>query len=170
MLWCKQEWKVEKLNYACALRHYAFYLFTLYPEQCKYNTRVNGLHYNYISTRSGNTNYLPPPMPTSVTGLPGTGHRLPVPVSRRINEQEVKQAGCCLKVTPGPYATKLLTLTQYGCCIVNCNVCMFLLWLPYGVINYSRPVLSCLRQSYSTHCVCEQQGSRTQEVFENYSL
>ena len=23
------------------------------------------------------------------------------------------------------------------CCIVNCNVCMFLLWLPYGVINYN---------------------------------
>jgi len=22
------------------------------------------------------------------------------------------------------------------CCIVNRNVCMFLLWLPYGVINY----------------------------------
>ena len=22
-------------------------------------------------------------------------------------------------------------------CIVNCNVCMFLLWLPYGVINYN---------------------------------
>ena len=23
------------------------------------------------------------------------------------------------------------------CCLVNCNVCMFLLWLPYGVINYN---------------------------------
>ena len=22
-------------------------------------------------------------------------------------------------------------------CVVNCNVCMFLLWLPYGVINYN---------------------------------
>ena len=56
----------------------------------------------------------PPSMPTSVTGSPGTGHRLLVPVSTRINEQEVEQAGCCIKATPGPYATKMFTLTQYG--------------------------------------------------------
>ena len=30
------------------------------------------------------------------------------------------------------------------CCIVNCNVCMFLLWLPYGVIDYNN---TCLRLS-----------------------
>ena len=66
-----------------------------------------------------------------------TGHRLPV--STRINEQEVDQAGCCLKITPGPYATKLFIL----------------------ILSTDRPVLSCLCQSYSTHCVCEQQGSRS---------
>ena len=86
-------------------------------------------------------------MPTSVTGSPGTGHRLLVPVSTRINKQEVEQAGCCLKVTPSPYATatKLFTLTQY--------------------VLRKDPSFSCLRQSYSTHCFCEQQGSKAQEVW-----
>ena len=33
------------------------------------------------------------------------------------------------------------------CCIVNCTVCMFLLWLPYGVINYDN-ILSRVVPSY----------------------
>ena len=86
----------ETEYYACGLRHYAFYPFALYPEQYKYNIRVNGLHI-YKHVKVGTLIISPPlPMPTSVTGSPGTGHRLPVPVSTRINEQEVEQAGCCL--------------------------------------------------------------------------
>ena len=27
------------------------------------------------------------------------------------------------------------------CCIVNFTVCMFLIWLPYGVINYNKTVI-----------------------------
>ena len=72
-----------------------------YPEQYKYNIRVNGLHiYKHVKVGTLIASS-PLPMPTNVTGSPGTGHRLSVPVSTRINEQEVEQAACCLKVTPG---------------------------------------------------------------------
>ena len=32
------------------------------------------------------------------------------------------------------------------CCIVNCSVCMFLLWLPYGVINYNNIIIYTYRR------------------------
>ena len=61
----------------------------------------------------GNANYFPSASDADKR-YQVTRHLLPVPVSTRINEQKVEQAGCCLKVTPGPYATKLFTFTQYG--------------------------------------------------------
>ena len=59
----------------------------------------------------GNANYLPSASDADKR-YQVTRHRSLV--STRINEQKTEQAGCCLKVTPGPYATKLFTLTQYG--------------------------------------------------------
>ena len=71
---------------------------------------VQLLQSNLVIMR-GNANYLP--SASDADKRYQLDHQAPVTGCRCRFRQEVEQAGCCLKVTPSPYATKLFTLTQY---------------------------------------------------------
>ena len=69
-------------------------------------------------------------------------HALPTSLLRPRSQQRSRSTNCItlVRVTrdaQGVATSRQITPTTLQCCIVNCNVCMFLLWLPYGVINYN---------------------------------